>query len=353
MLIAKLCSHFGGLGYRLVLFHFGHEQLAQRAAALGVETVVLPHEALYKSVRTLPKFARSFAAELRRREVSLLHSHLFGPIAAGAAAARLAGIPHVGTLHDTFIVEERPSRMFLLEAAAALGSPLVAVSRTMERYYRRRGCLARLRLQTIYNGVQITGRAAAERRAQVRASYGIQDEEVLFVSTGRLVSLKRFDLALRALARVANELPCKLIIAGEGPEEERLRHLREELAVADKVILPGFQHDVAGLLAAADCFVLASDTEGLSTSLLEAMAAGLPLLATDVGGNCELVVPGKNGLLVPRGDEAALAAGMRALAASPEMRAQGGAFSLARAEERFSTSSMCIAYQELYNVFLN
>ncbi|MCB0346460.1 MAG: glycosyltransferase family 4 protein [Bdellovibrionales bacterium] len=348
-MINKLCRYFLGKGYTPILFHFGHEELEKRVADLGIETVLLQGEDHYKSIKTLPLFAKGFRKTLRDYKIDVLHSHLFGPSVAGAFGTCLTGIPHIGTLHDTFIVEERPARIHLLELAALIGTRLVTVSREMEAYYRRRGFFSSSRLRTIYNGVALFDECSSDMRSTYREEFGVAKDEILLVSTGRLVPLKRFDVQIRAIAQLPREIPCKLLIAGEGPEEDSLKGLISELGVVDRVELIGFKERVQQLLWAADGFILTSDTEGLSTSVLEAMSASLPVVATDVGGNCELVVEGENGYLAPAGDSKAVAQLLLNIVNDPSLRRRFGGESRSRVEQKFSNSIMCRSYEGLYD----
>src|SRR6185437_190945 len=140
-------------GHAPVVLHFGSAYLESRCREVGIDELTVPRLDLYKSIRTLPRFALELRRVLRDQRIDVLHSHLFGPITAGALAARLAGVEHVGTLHDIHIVAERPARVRLLQAANFLGTRLVAVSDDMIEFYRAHARFTRRGLQCIYNGV--------------------------------------------------------------------------------------------------------------------------------------------------------------------------------------------------------
>jgi glycosyltransferase involved in cell wall biosynthesis len=139
-----------------------------------------------------------------------------------------------------------------------------------------------------------------------------------------------------------------LEIAGDGACAEELRRLVKELGISDVVRLLGEVQDVPGLLARGSVFALSSLTEGISLTIMEAMASGLPVVATRVGGNPEVVKDGETGLLVPVGDADALAAALLKLWRDSALRHEMGAAGRARIEEHFDVRKMVAAYEEIY-----
>jgi glycosyltransferase involved in cell wall biosynthesis len=170
----------------------------------------------------------------------------------------------------------------------------------------------------------------------------------LILSVGRLKAPKDFATLVRALALV--RAPFAATVAGDGPERAELAALARRLGV--RVELAGERDDVPRLLAGADVFVLASRSEGLPLSILEAMAAGLPVVASAVGGVPELVEAGVTGLLVPPGEDAALADALEHLLADAELRRRLGAAGRARAAERFDLPRFHAEHLELYRALL-
>lgn len=335
--LVDICSRLPALGHEVEVLHFGNAWVERQCARLGVSCHRLARESWYRSKWSVGGFAAVFGVELRRRGVELLHSHLNGPIIAGAVAALVAGIPHVGTLHDVYHIAARPKRIGLLRLAAGMGTQLVAVSDDMQRFYRVTSS-RRLHVERIYNGIDSSGFTAGPRRGQGAFT---------FVSVGRLVSLKGYDVLLRALALTGAAGP-RLRLLGEGEDRPMLEALVDGLGIRERVEFLGFREDVAAELGNADGFVLASHSEGLSCSVMEAMASGLPCVVTDVGGNRELVGDGVNGFLVKAGDAAALAARMVQLARDRRLAAAMGSAARARAEGRFSIAATLEAYDRLY-----
>jgi glycosyltransferase involved in cell wall biosynthesis len=181
-----------------------------------------------------------------------------------------------------------------------------------------------------------------------RRTLGLDSEDLVIGTVGRLVAVKNQAMLLEALALVrAQGVRFKAVLAGEGPLLDDLQAQAARLGLSDRVLLAGNRRDVPDMLAAYDVFVLSSLSEGLSNVILEAMAAGLPVVATDVGGAGELVQPDRTGILVSSNDAEAMAAALLKLVRSPETRlAMGGA---ARASaEHFSLDAMIRQYERVY-----
>jgi glycosyltransferase involved in cell wall biosynthesis len=187
---------------------------------------------------------------------------------------------------------------------------------------------------TLLDGVRAPAPSAPP--GAVRRELGIPEGAFVVGSVGRLARQKRYDRLLRTVASLPGEVHC--LIAGEGDERGPLTALAAELGIAGRVHLAGFRADVGDVLAALDVFVLSSDREGFANAMLEAMAAGLPVVSTDVSGAREALEPGPGepavGIVVPR-DEAALAAAIGRLAADPAGRRAMGAAAHVRAERHF------------------
>src|SRR5438552_3470679 len=203
-------------GYEVEIFQFDNPRFASECRRRNATMVPAPGFNAYKSIRTLPRFCLEFARLLRERRISLLHSHLLGSVSAGAFAARLARIPHVGTLHDLYTIEDDPRRIRLLQLAALAGTRLVTVANVMETFYRSLGWFPRRALTTIHNGIAID--AAVVDRQQVRTELGLPRAALVFVSVGRLIPLKRQSLILEAFASFP-ALDARLLSVGEGGEK--------------------------------------------------------------------------------------------------------------------------------------
>jgi glycosyltransferase involved in cell wall biosynthesis len=330
-----------------VVLHFGHPWIAQQCERHQIDQLIVPFRHTFKSTLRLPAFAFQFSRWLKAHKIELLHSHLFGPVTGAAPASFLAGIPHVGTLHDVYMIEEKPSRMLLVKMAILLGTQLVTVSKDMQRFYSGRMRFGGSRIQTIYNGIDSGELTPVGSVADEVADLEKDKEFVTIACVGRLIPLKRVDLVVKAVQTLSAEYPVRLLIIGEGPEEALL----EQLAGQDlnrSIFLLGARDDVPQWLRKSDIFVQFSSTEGLSRSILEAIALGLPAVVSDVGGNREIVLHKENGFVVSPTDSQQLMAALRVLIQDGEMRSRFGARSREHAQTEFSRKSNNQLYLNLY-----
>jgi glycosyltransferase involved in cell wall biosynthesis len=219
-----------------------------------------------------------------------------------------------------------------------------AVAVSVERLYGTQQC------KVIWNCVP-TNLYAAPRspRAEWRARGGFADDDVLFTCVARLDPQKNHALLLRAFARgPAFDPKAHLVLIGAGPLRRQLEELTEKLGLTGQVHFLGLRTDIPDVLGAMDVFVLSSDYEGGPLSVVEAMAAGLPVVSTAAGGVPELITSGKEGFIVPLGDVKGLADSMISLFKDKEARRSLGMAAARRARENFDLSVMIEAYQELY-----
>jgi glycosyltransferase involved in cell wall biosynthesis len=185
------------------------------------------------------------------------------------------------------------------------------------------------RLVVIPNGVEIPAPLSAELQAQARAHFGIPVGDPLVLAAGRLSEQKNFVTLLEAIAQLrVKGLLCRVVIAGDGPQRAYLDRRVEELGLGDQVVLPGNVQNLQELMQSADLFVLPSLWEGLPLVLLEAMAAGLPVVGSRIKGIAEIVEDGVSGILVEPGDAGELARGVSDLLGSAPRRAAFGAAGL-------------------------
>jgi glycosyltransferase involved in cell wall biosynthesis len=190
---------------------------------------------------------------------------------------------------------------------------------------------------------------AAKRREQ-----GVGEGDPVIGIAARFASVKDHATLLRAFGRVRVVRPdAKLVLAGDGELRGDLEALGDELNLGESVRFLGVRRDVPELLATWDVFCLSSLSEGTSVTLLEAMAAGLPTVVTDVGGNPEIVEHGATGLLAPRGDDAGLADAMLALLADPQRRRRMGEAGRERVTRLFTLDRMIEDYRRLYRDVLS
>jgi glycosyltransferase involved in cell wall biosynthesis len=309
----------------------------------GCETVILPQRGVL-DVRWLSGVTRL----IKQRGVSLMHTHEFAMNTYGTLVSILTRTPLVSTVHGKNYYPERWRRRVAYRWVARRAA-MVAVSEDLNRFLRSRLGLGEREVVTLYNGVDADAcrpRNGAGRA--IRSELGLAGRPVVG-TIGNLYSVKGHRYLLEAAALVAEAMPdAAFLVVGRGDLLAALQQTARALGVEERVFFLGYRPDVPGLLQAMDVFVLPSLSEGLPLSLLEAMGAGKPVVATAVGGIPEVVADGETGLLVPPADAGALAQGILRLLAHAELADRLGQRARLRAEERFSMTSMVRAYEALY-----
>jgi len=303
-------------------------------------------------------------ALLRREAFDILHTHLFHANLIGRLAAR-HGIPPIvlGTIH---IAERRfrPWHFWLDRLTLGPRGIEVCVSEAVREFTRERARIAPERLRVIPNGVDL-GRFApyaddAVRQAarhELRGEFRLPPETRVAVAVGRLEGQKGYADLLEAWARLRNDARpvvagAALIVAGEGRERPALEAQIRRLGLGDRVQLPGHREDIPKLLAGGDLLAFSSHYEGFGLALVEALAAGLPVVATAVDSVPEVLGDSPAGRLVPPRRPDALAHALaETLATAPDRREALAAFARARAQA-FSLPKMLNAYGTLYDELL-
>ena len=280
---------------------------------------------------------------LRSEKVDLLHTHNAFPHLYGTLAAWRAKVPAVvHTRHgQRFGHGWRSSLEFRLASWGV--DRIIAVSDDAARLCIEEDHVSPQKVQRIWNGIDLSRFAF---HGPVRKPHAI--------SVARLSPEKDFPTLLRAVPHVIAQYPeFQLQIVGQGPEMPRLQQLRSELGLEAHVHLLGERRDVPELLQTAGFFVSSSLTEGVSLTLLEAMAIGLPVLATSVGGNPEVVEDGVTGRLVPAGDPRVLANGMIRMLQERSLWPMQAEAARQRVEKYFDAQVMLQQYEALYDELLN
>jgi glycosyltransferase involved in cell wall biosynthesis len=288
---------------------------------------------------------------LRRHRIELVHTHNRMALIYGAPAARLAGARVVHTKHGNN--PRGGTRLLAGNFAARFVSAFVAVSPETAEFARKRREVDERRLLVIPNGIEL-GRfhPAPAGRDRIRRELAIAGDAWVIGTVGRIATEKNHALLVNAVAPLLGPAT-RLVIAGDGQLLPELRERVAKLGVGDFVHLLGARRDVPDILNALDTFVLSSDTEGLPLVIPEAMATGLPVISTRVGGVPSVLDEGQTGFLVPRGDEQALRDRAAQLRADPAASRALGARARAAAIARFSAERMQRDYIDLYTRVLD
>jgi sugar transferase (PEP-CTERM/EpsH1 system associated) len=233
----------------------------------------------------------------------------------------------------------------------------ITLSRDLERYLTERVGMPQGKVLQIYNGVDAQRFHPSAARQPI-AGCPFADSACWLVGTvGRMQTVKDQITLTRAFIRALEIVPAlrdrlRLVMVGDGPLRGQAQSLLEQAGCAGLAWLPGERSDIPEILRGLDCFVLPSLAEGISNTILEAMASGLPVIATDVGGNGELIDAGRSGELVPVGGVEAMAQSIVAHACHPERARGAGQAGRTAVERRFSLAAMVQQYQGLYDRLL-
>jgi glycosyltransferase involved in cell wall biosynthesis len=265
-------------------------------------------------------------------------------------------LKHASLLHTVHNMAERevePRARWIQRYAFNHGVVPVPVAETvavsLKRLYGIQQC------RVIPNCIPVDYYACPQTpRREWRAREGFGDQDVLFVCVARFAAQKNHTLLLSAFAQgPASDPNAHLILIGEGPLREQLEDQAKDLGLGSQVRFLGLRADIPDALGAMDVFVLSSDWEGNPLSVIEAMASGLPIVSTAVGGVPDLFESGKEGFLVQPGDVQGFSNSMAYLSRNREVRLSVGMAAARRARENYDVSVMVQAYEELYEDLLN
>jgi len=292
---------------------------------------------------------------LRRAPYDIVHTHTSKAGFVGRLAARLAGVPMiVHTAHGFAFHEASPPRTrrfysTLERIASHWCDRVVAVSEFHRNWAVELGMCNADKIIAIPNGIADPGRHSNVDFAQLRRQLQKRNGDFLILSVGRLAPDKGLEYLIEAAAAMPQmERRLQIVIAGDGPVREQLERLTVRLGVADRVSFIGFRDDVADLLAACDLVVLPSVREGLSIALLEAMAAGKPIVATSIGSQREVSSHGEVGLFVRPADAICLAEAILRLAGDPALMTRLGNNARSVYENFYTEDRMLQSYRRFY-----
>lgn len=247
---------------------------------------------------------------IRQEKIDVVHAHQYSPLFYAVPAAILAGrVKVVYTEHGRFYPETKSWKRSLFNPILALGvDHLVSISEATADAMAKYDNFPRKRIKVIHNGIDCSGMNPVFDRQAKRRELGLSETTRIIGTAARLNSIKNIPMMLRVLKLVLLQVPdtC-LVIAGQGEEEERLKAMASEFGISDQVKFIGLRFDLPEIYQLFDVFLLTSFSEGISVTLLEAMASGVPAVVTDVGGNREVVVDGETGYLVQLDDDLEMA----------------------------------------------
>lgn len=315
-------------------------RLADEVEAMGATVACLNKRAGLRPATTL-----GLRSVLRRLRPDVIHTHQLGALFYAALAT---ATPAVHTEHGRASLE-RPRRRALARLSAWRASRFVCVSQDLGDEYRARGLVSPGKLRVISNGIDMQRFRGGFLRGHAKRDLGLPPGDPVVGTVGRLDEIKRQDLLIRAFASSLESVPrARLLLVGDGPARDELRRLAGDLGVADRVHFVGYLPDPAPCLRAMDLFALTSRSEGMPLAVLEAWAAGLPVVATRVGGLAEMTAGRPAAALVEPGDVGAIRDAITGLLRDADAAKALGEAGRRRVAEAYSLERMAADYHREY-----
>ena len=366
--VAHLSRELDQLGYETTLVAgrvgAGEGSMEYVVDELGIQPVYIDELRRELSFGSDGPAIRRIVQLIRRVRPAVLHTHTAKAGAVGRIAALLSGSARPPVVVHTFhghvlrgyFPPARAAVFRRIEQVLARSSDaLIAVSPEVRDDLVELGVAPAAKIAVVRLGLDLDQRLSADRsaRATVRAELGIPDDSFLIGWLGRMTEIKRVDDLLAACARLrANGVDAYLALVGDGPLRDELEGLAETLGIADRTRFVGFRERVGELYSAFDAVALTSANEGTPVTVIEALACGLPVVATDVGGVSDVVQDGRSGYLVPAMDVAALADRLGRLAGDPDLRSTMGGNGRAFVVPRYSVPRLAQDIDRLYRSLL-
>lgn len=289
------------------------------------------------------------ASLLKIKKIDLVHTWMFTANMWGRLAAILAHTPSIIASERTVAFEKDTCRNVVDKILARVTALIIANSNGVKRSCLKRG-LPSEKLKVIPNSCDLEIFGQREDSGKIKRELGIKDGSLLVGSIGVLRPEKGHRFLVHSIPAVLNIFPEAIfILVGDGPQREELEELSVKLGIPQKVNFLGQRRDVPDILSCLNVFVLPSLYEGLPNAVLEAMACGLPVVATDVEGTNEVVVDGETGILVSPKDPERLAEAIISLLKNKELARQMGEAGQKRVEEKFSLEKMVNSVEEVYD----
>lgn len=300
--------------------------------------------------------AFKLAQHFRRHRIDIIHAHQCTPWFYSALCRLIYSAPRLLLEeHGRFFPEvlNRKRVWFNRLVVAPLTHRCIAVSKDIRDRLERYEGLARSAISVVYNGVRREPALDSVTRAALRQTWGFTPENFVIGTVGRFDPIKNLPLLMKSIAVAAEKNPhVRGLLVGDGPVFAEMSVFIGHLGLTDRVRLAGFRNDVGQLVQCMDLFVLSSLSEGTSMALLEAMAGGVPVVVTAVGGNPEVVLKDQTGWVVPSESVGALATALLEAMDNPGKRQIFAHAGQQRFEEFFSFDSMVAAYRQVYRDLL-
>lgn len=322
--------------------------LTERLREVGVEPIHLPPRGAFD-----PRTVLHLLRIVHSRKIDLIHAHEFFTNVLGCTVAKLAGIPVITTVHGKSYYTDRWRRRLAYRAVARYANVFVTVSDELKAFLADTLGIPPARMTTIHNGVNLGWHQPGLAEKATRSELGLAPGTPVVGAVGSLYPVKGHAYLLRALPEILEHHPdVTLLFVGKGDLRANLEAEARAAGLHEHVRFLGFRPGVTDLLATFDIFALPSVSEGLPLSLLEAMAMAKPVVASEVGGIPEVVLPGQTGLLVSPANPRSLAEAIVFLLDNPHLAKQIGQKARDHIACHFTLERMLERYQALYRACL-
>jgi len=290
---------------------------------------------------------------IRQRNIQVVRTHQYHANLYGRLAAWLCGVPCiVPSIHNVYTRDRKVHRRLLNNLLGRISDTVIAVSAAVKDDIIAYDGLPADKIRVLYNGVE-EARFTGIDRSGARAALHIPTDSAVVGTVGRLTYQKGQKYLVQAMSMVLKEFPrTVLLIVGDGPAGNELRELVKQKGIEGTVVFTGSRRDVPDMLAAMDIFVFPSLWEGLPNALVEAMAAGKPIIATDIKPNREVLGPEHAGIFVPCEDSSAIAVGITQLLRDRESALRLASAAQERALSQFTINRTVRAYTNLFEEIL-
>ncbi len=346
--ISNLASSLDKDRYRAILCLFRPGWIQERSESRGVRTYIIPTHGM-----TDWRWALQFRRLLRQEQVDLIHAHEFDANVQGTCVGAMMGLPLVATVHGKNYFWERFRRRLAYRWVSRRAT-MVAVSENLKQFIVEQVGVSADRIKVLYNGVDALPHCERTEVEKCKKELGLPETDQIVGVVGNLYPVKGHQYLIDGIPTVLKKCPnTSFVFAGRGQLETELKEQAHRLGLDQRVHFLGLRQDIPRILSLLDVFVLPSLSEGLSMAILEAMIAGKPVLATQVGGNPELVLDGQTGFLVPPRDSQALASRLVTLLTNRPQAVQFAEQGKYRAEGQFSLQTMVRTHQTLYEECLH
>ena len=319
---------------------------AEQVRAVGASVTSLGRQPGFR-----PALGLAIAGIARRHRATAIHAHHYSPFVYSAVAKLRTPGTHVVFTEHGRVSDAPPSakRRLANRVLATLPSRVFAVSDDLRQYIVAEG-FGREQVEVIYNGISLRPPVTPAARETIRQRLGADSETLVIGTVARLDPVKDLGTLVDAVGRLSQVRSVRLVVVGDGPERATLEQRAAAAGTTSVITWLGHRDDARDWLAGCDAYVNCSISEGVSLTILEAMAAGLPVVATRVGGTPEVVTT-DTGLLVPARDMGAIVHAIDALAGDPARRTQFGTAARARVETHFSLDRMIAQYRNIYEEY--